>query len=220
MKTSSLRGLILVVTLCALAIGVASANSFEPLGKFTVSSLTPANLVTASVPFPTAGDSYLSQTNGSGTIPSGGETDYMWTAGDWVASSVFVLPTSSVTGLSANWNFEDFLGGGNTETWYVLVNGIAVAQAILPDDSYNGDILNVSGSVSFAGIAPASGGYQVTLVLQNSVPFGGGSVAWLDGGVTGLTYEANHVVPEPGSLVLLGSGVVGLAGLLRRKIGI
>ncbi len=125
---------------------------------------------------------------GCGTIPVGGQTAFQWTAGDYVISSIFTLPTTSVTDLTANWNFQDYLGGGNTETWYVYVNGVAVAQAILPDDSYNGDILNVSGTVTFAGIAPAAGGYQVELILQNTVPFGGGSVAWLDGGITGLSY--------------------------------
>ncbi len=38
--------------------------------------------------------------------------------------------------------------------------------------------LTVTGTVNFAGIAPVAGGYQVELVLQNTVPFGGGSVAW------------------------------------------
>ncbi len=66
----------------------------------------------------------------------------MWTAGDYVISSIFVLPTNSVTDLTANWCFQDFLGNGNTETWFVFVNGVAVAQAVLPDDDYNGDIWN------------------------------------------------------------------------------
>lgn len=63
-----------------------------------------------------------------------------------------------------------------------------MAQATLPDDSYNGGILTVTGGVTFAGIASVGGGYQVELMLQNTVPYGGGSVAWLDGGVTGLSY--------------------------------
>jgi hypothetical protein len=36
--------------------------------------------------------------------------------------------------------------------------------------------------------------------------------------VTGVDVEGNGV-PEPGSLVLMGSGVLGLAGVLRRKLG-
>lgn len=171
------------------------------------------------MPFPTAGDAYCSFTNGCGTIPVGGGTDFQWTAGDFVTSSIFVLPTTSVTDLDANWLVQDFLGAGNTETWFVLVNGTTVAQVILPDDSFNGDILNVTGTVTFAGIAPVSGGYQVELVLQNTIINGGGSVSWLDGGLTGLSYNTS-TVPEPGSMVLLGSGVIGLAGLLRRKLSL
>jgi hypothetical protein len=174
-----------------------------------------AAVVTISVPFPTAGDAYCSAENGCGTIPSGGQTDFLWTANDYVLSSIFVLPTNSVTGLSANWSFQNFLGDGNTETWYVYINGTFVALTTLPDDSYNGDIMTVTGAVNFAGIAPVAGGYQVELILQNTVPFGGGSVAWLDGGTTGLSYDTG--VPEPGSMLLLGSGVL-FAGLLRRKL--
>ena len=61
-------------------------------------------------------------------IPAGGQTAFQWTTGDFVISSIFVLPTSSVTDLTANWSFQDFLGGGNTETWAVFVNNIAVAD--------------------------------------------------------------------------------------------
>jgi hypothetical protein len=216
MKNLSLRSFVLVATLCLLVVGMASANSLPSLpNNASVKGVT----VNVNEPFPTAGDAYCSATNGCGTIPVGGQTASQWTAGDFVISSIFVLPTTSVTDLTANWNFQDFLGGGNTETWFAYVNGIAVAQAILPDDSFNGDILNVSGTVNFAGIAPVAGGYQVELVLQNTVPFGGGSVAWLDGGITGLSYNSS-TTPEPGSMVLFGSGVIGLAGLLRRKLSL
>jgi PEP-CTERM motif len=219
MKKLSLRSVALVAVLCFLAVSMASASVIRFPSKVSTAQLTLASTVNVNEPFPTAGDAYCSATNGCGTIPAGGQTAFQWTAGDFVLSSIFVLPTSTVTDLTANWSFQDFLGGGNTETWFVTINGVAVAQAILPDDSYNGDILSVTGTVNFAGIGPVAGGYQVELVLQNTVPFGGGSVAWLDGGITGLSYNVT-TVPEPGSMLLFGSGVIGLAGLLRRKLGV
>jgi PEP-CTERM motif len=169
------------------------------------------------VPFPTAGDAYCSATNGCGTIPSGGQTAFMWTAGDYVISDVFTSTgLSSVTDLTANWTFQDFLGGGNTETWYVYINGITVAQAVLPDDNFMGDYLTVSGTVDFSAIAPVDGGYQVELVLQNTVPGGGGSVAWTDGGTT--TLSGTGSTPEPNSLILMGTALCGLAMSIRRRL--
>jgi len=214
MKKLSFVSVASLLALCLMlaATGSASVVSLQSLSNAGIS----LNSATVTVPFPTAGDAYCSATNGCGNIPSGGGTAFQWTAGDFVTSSIFVIANSlNVTGLSANWSFQDFLGGGNTETWYVYVNSVLVAQAILPDDAYNGDIGTVTGSLTFAGISPVGGGYQVALVLQNTVPFGGGSVSWLDGGTTGLTYTP---VPEPGTMVLLGSGLLGLAGVARRKL--
>lgn len=211
MNKTSLWSIALLIALCFATVGMASANVVS-IGN---SKLTAD--VNVNVPFPTAGDFYCSATNGCGNIPAGGQTAYMWTTGDFVESSVFVLDTNLVTDLTANWIFQDFLGGGNTETWAVFVNNIAVATATLPDDNYGGDYLTVTGTVSFAGIAPVGGGYQVSLVLQNTVPFGGGSAAWADGGITGLSY-AQTTTPEPASLLLLGSGVLGLAGFARRRL--
>jgi hypothetical protein len=206
MKHLFIVGILLSAAASLIAGGVASAAPLIPM-QLNVNS--PANDLSVNVPFPTAGDAYCSATNGCGTIPSGGQTGSQWTTGDYVLSAVFPLPTSSVTDLTADWSFQDFLGGGNTETWFVYVNSVAVAEAILPDDNFMGDILTVTGTVNFADIGPVGGGYQVELILQNTVPSGGGSVAWLDGGITGLSF-----VPEPSSgLLLLSFAVLGFAGM-------
>jgi hypothetical protein len=197
----------------ASSSGSGGAGSAVTL-KATGSASAPANDPTVNVPFPSAGDFYSSATNGTGTIPVGGQTAFMWTAGDYVVSPIFTgTGITSATDLTASWTFQDYLGGGNTETWYVYVNGVAVASAILPDCDYCGTDGTVSGTVDFADIPPYDGGYQLELVLQNTLPEGGGSVAWLDGGWTGLSYSS----PEPGSLVLLGIGLAGLGGLVRRR---
>lgn len=220
MKNTFLRGMTLLVALCCIAVGVASAGNVSLAQLGSGNQKVTGTVVNVNEPFPTAGDAYCSATNGCGNIPAGGQTAFMWTTGDFVISSIFMnVPSNTVTDITANWSYQDFLGGGNTETWFALVNGIAVAQATLPDDKFNGDILTVTGTVNFAAIAAVAGGYQVELVLQNTVPTGGGSAAWLDGGITGLSYNTT-TVPEPGSMMLLGTGVIGVAGLLRRKLGV
>ena len=210
MKYLSVMRTVLVLTAVCAATGVASATSIflQQLGP----TFNPPS-VTVTEPFPTAGNAYTSATNGNGTIPVGGQTAFQWTAGDSVTSSIFLLGGPSVVGLTANWTFQDFLGGGGSETWYVLVNGTAVAQATLSDCNYCGTDFAVTGSVSFADILPVAGGYQVQLVLQNTLAGGLGSVAWLDGGTTGL----DNTTPEPASLLLVGSGMLAFAGILRRK---
>jgi hypothetical protein len=211
MKNQTLRSIAFVAMLCLLAIGMASAT---PITKLVgMNAPGPKSVTTTFISFPGAGDSYCGS-NTCGTLAAGGETDYMWTAGNYVTSTSFTLHNGPIVGLSADWTYENFIGNGAAELWYVFINNTPVAFFVAPDDNYNGDIFSVTGSVSFAPYTvPLASSYTVSLVLQNSLGFGNGSIGWFDGGVTGIT-----TVPEPGSLALLGSGVVGLAGLLRRKL--
>lgn len=206
------KKVVLFVAICLVTTGVASATMQSHL--IGIGSHFDPNDPVTNVPFPTAGDAYCSATNGCGTIPVGGQTGFQWTAGDFVQSAIFAVPTDSVTDITANWIFQDYLNG-STETWFVYVNGVVVAGAVLPDCGGCGSYETVTGTVTFAGIAPLNGGYQIELVLQNTVPGGEGSVAWADGGITGLSYGGT---PEPSSLLLFGSGIAGLAGMLRRKL--
>ena len=130
-------------------------------------------------------------------------------------SAIFSLPTPSVDDLTANWSVVDGLGDGNSETWYVFLSGVPVASVVLPDTGFGNITLTVMGTVNFSGVEAMNGGYQIELVLQNTVPAGGGSVAWLDGGITGLSYTA---VPEPSiwSMFMVGFAGLGFARYRRR----
>jgi len=208
-----------LVVLCFALSGIAKAGT---INLTALSTKTPTGQTGAdpnvNVAFPTAGDAYCSATNGCGTIPTGGMTLPQWTAGDYVQSDIFKSTgLTSVTDGTADWSFWDFLGEGNNETWDVYVNGVAVADLVIPDCDYCGTNGWVGGTVNFAGIAPVAGGYQVELVLQNTIPGGGGSVAWLDGGTTGLSGTAT---PEPSSFMLMGTFIAGLAMVLRRRLGL
>ena len=170
--------------------------------------------------FPTAGDNYCSATNGCGTLPAGGMTAFMWTAGDYVISPVFDTGQPSINSLSYDFDIYDILGGGNNETVAYKVNGMQIGTITVNDCNYCGNNVEFTGTFNFASIAAQNGGYQLELELMNTIPGGGGSIAFDDGGMATLTNSSGGTVPEPSSILLFGSGVLGFAGLLRRKINL
>jgi len=117
---------------------------------------------------------------------------------------------AGATTVSLDWAVMSPGGNADGGEFTILLNGTQIAQF---------DTGNINGNQLYSGTLTGTGTLlngtntlelDVTrryITVPNGTPY-----QWLtDVNVTGT--------PEPGSLILMGSGVLGLAGVLRRKIG-
>jgi len=202
MKRPDFTGAFVVMALCLLASGSAFAG---PTG-FTVN-------------FPSNNTFYCSATNGCDFMGNnGGLSAPMWTTGDFVTETFFFSGTF-VNDLTANWGVVNDYGGNSGATYEndVYINGVFVGSFLLTDCGYCNTLYTVIGTANFAPIV-GNGAYNLSIVLAQTAPFGGGSESFSVLTSNGGTSTANFSpAPEPSSILLLGSGLIGIAGVVRRR---
>ncbi len=136
--------------------------------------------------------------------------------GSATAGGSFTL-TSVLTSIDQN----GVLTTGNLGTVSVTT-GTLVANCGSNCFSFTGGTITVTSSSSqvlfqgsFSGtVTKAAGGFLSIIYAPNGSPVVGGFQISAAGVVSGDTI----VTPEPGTLGLLGTGLVGLAGIVRRKL--
>jgi len=142
----------------------------------------------------------------------GGQSEPLFTSGDFV-TEIFFTGQQSIGSLTYDFSLINDLGGnaGHSYTNNVYVNDSLVGSFLVPDCGYCGSTQEYTGTFNFAPLE-GDGTYALSIVLGENVPGGDGNETFLSGGSANL-----GDVPEPSSIVLLGSGALGLAGVIRRR---
>jgi hypothetical protein len=185
------------------------------VGLVALLAAGPADASAIALAFPGTGTTYFSASNGSGFIPSGGASAFMFTAGDKLDETFTGTGVASVDSLKVDFNIDDLLNG-SSEKVLISVNGTPVANFVVPDNSGVDGVTTIAASIFFAPIV-GNGTYELTMTLVDTVPGGEGSIDFQDGGVFALNGGVRVVhVPEPITLALFGGGF-GAALAFRRR---
>lgn len=194
--------LALALPLAAFADSVDFTNSGGTLASSSAGlSLTGSTLIAVNG---LGGGGLVTGSLGSVTFSTGAMTGSgnLQQGASFLAGGSFVISGNGSSGITNGVIFNGSFSGPSTWTLVTLANG-----------THN---YTLTGTVS--GIWTATGqtvnGVTVQLTINTGKGFFNGSTT-ISSGDTNITTTA--AVPEPGTLGLLGTGLVGLAGALHRK---
>ena len=138
--------------------------------------------------------------------------NHIWVAGDYWGQQFNGTGIASATDESINLFIDDnILNSGASLNLNAEINGTVVGNFTIGQ----GVTGVFTDSFAFADIPGPN--YLIQFVVTSTVPPGEGSVSISDDGSSFVTLSGTPT-PEPGTLGLLGIGLLGLAGVLRRKL--
>jgi hypothetical protein len=116
------------------------------------------------------------------------------------------IPTSTVFALASGGTGTLFLSTGaddaNSSGEQIILNGNVIGGPIDANLGNYASLFNI-------GVTTLSGANTVTLTTNGD---------WYGWDLAVLSTTTSSTTPEPGTLVLFGSGILGLAGVVRRKL--
>lgn len=136
------------------------------------------------------------------------EPCHIWKQTDYWAQTFFASSLASVGRLDLSLNIDNVLNSGASIFFAALVNGTTVGSFSFADGDPSG-VYNL-GWV-FAPLSAVN--YRVELrITSPDVPDGYGSTGLALDGSSWVRITDASAVPEPSTLILLGTGLIGLAG--------